>query len=138
MARLFPRMWASREGDVCDEQGAYTKNFLQWCRDLENITPDQYVVAFQLLEQRCSTAELEGKDYWPPNYAGFKGLCRSRKAHQQYTPQLGYDRDTRNEKGKEGTAKLKDILAGAKIISVDEADSILDKAREESLKELFE
>ena len=135
MSHLFPRMWVSREGDICDTEGAFTKNFLQWCVDLAGVTNDQYSVAFNLLEQRCATAEADGKEYWPPSYAGFKGLCRTRKEHKTYRPEIGYSRDERNRKGKEGTSKLFEILAGATPMTDDEANRILDKAREDSLNE---
>ncbi len=137
MARLFPNMWLNREGDIFTGHGNYTENFLDWCQDLSGVTSEQYKGAFRLMVERSAQAALDGKEYWPPSYGGFKGLCRVKKAHQEFKRQLPYNRQERNRIGKQETSKLYELMNGARYMPVEERDRILAQAQEDSLKELF-
>lgn len=135
---LFPNLWVSAQGDIKNDEGEYERNFLFWCNKLSHLTEDHYTEAFSKLEERIATgAEMQQKVY-PPSYAEFIGLARTRKMHQDFKRyELPMSREIRNAKGKVGTANLMKILAGATPMPEDEADIILNKAREDSLHELF-
>lgn len=137
MARLYPNKWVSREGDICNDEGVYTKNFIAWCKDLTGITNEQFAIAFASLENQCGASRIQGKESWPPNYAEFKALCKQKAAHKQFARQLPFNRADRNKKGKQETSKLKDLISGARYMPDEEADKIIEKSREDGLRELF-
>jgi len=138
MEQLYPNLWVSREGDICDENGVYTKKFLFWCKKLSGLRDDQYTHAFKQLEERCATNSATGMSNYPPSYAEFLGMSRVKKMHQQYqAPQIGYTRQDRNEKGQEECAKLKDLMSSATIITGEEADKIIAAGQLKSMQEHY-
>ncbi|MFD1216390.1 hypothetical protein [Microbulbifer celer] len=85
MTQLFGHKWVSQEGEIRNERGEYSRNFLFWARKTAHLSDTQWRRGMDHVEYKVREAARQGgDDEWPPSYAAFLGFCDPRPGSQMY------------------------------------------------------
>jgi hypothetical protein len=81
MERLYPIKWTSANGEPVNKDNSgnitgFSDSFIEWAHETKDLTDEQWIRVFKVLEKEIADNAINGKDSWAPPYPSFVAIAK--------------------------------------------------------------